>query len=182
MPIVLMNSKILVYVVLFSAIVISSSTMVNLVSTKQSLVLGQDDTVSNSTERGATQQQNETLDPKANQTSEDNVETMTNLTRQNLDPVIDNLFSAREGLLQNNLVSTFDALSAAASQLFKLKEGLTGGEGDSADKLNPLQRQVEFARSVMLNDKNTTVVLRHINAADTKFIELAQELPSADDK
>ena len=59
-----------------------------------------------------TQQQNETLDIKANQTSEDNVEMLTNLTRQNLDPILDNLFSAREGLLQNNLVSTFDALSA----------------------------------------------------------------------
>jgi hypothetical protein len=177
-----MNSKILVCVVLVSTIVISSSSMANLVSTKQSLVFGQNDTASNSTESAATQQQNETLDAKTNQSSEDNVETLTNLTRQNLDPILDNLFSAREGLLQNNLASTFDALSAAASQLFKLKEGLAGGEGDSADKLNPLQRQVEFARSVMLNDKNTTVVLRHINAADTKFIELAQDLPSADDK
>ena len=104
-------------------------------------------------------------------------EATMNLTTQELNPVLNYLFDARAGLLQNNFSSAFDALSSAATQVFKLKDAQSGDRREAATQLDPLQRQIELARSSLMNDKNQTTVLRHINSADTIYIELAQIIP-----
>jgi hypothetical protein len=109
--------------------------------------------------------------------SQDQLSTKGNLTRADLDPILNNLFTARESLLHNNLVSSLDALNNAGKELFKLNLTLTEADGDGAGiQLSPLSKQIEYARVMVLND-NTTAAVRSLNAADTAFIIIAQELP-----
>jgi hypothetical protein len=116
-------------------------------------------------------------EPIKNMVSSSEGEATINLTRQKLNPVLNYLFDARAGLLQNNFSSAFDALSSAATQVFKIKDAQSGDKGEVLTNLDPLQRQIELARSSLMDDKNQTTTLRHINAADTIYIQLSQNIP-----
>lgn len=105
-------------------------------------------------------------------------QTLSTLTREDLQPVLDNLFNAREQLLSDNILGSFDSVNLASSALFRLNSSLANSIRDNYDiSLSPLQEQIESARASML-DQNNTLAIKYLNGADTEFIILSQELGS----
>ena len=107
---------------------------------------------------------------------EDQEKNKSNLSRGELDPVLNQLFKAREELLHDNLVLSLDAMNNASAELFRINISLAEtGNKITEVELTPLQRQIEYARAYVLNT-NSSEALRALNGADTQFIIIAQEL------
>jgi hypothetical protein len=98
----------------------------------------------------------------------------TEITRQDFDPVLDNLFIAREKILRDNLTGAFDAMNLASGELFKLNISLVASS-PSDIQLYPLQKKIEQVRTSLLRS-NGTLAIEYLNGADTQFIILSQEL------
>ena len=100
-------------------------------------------------------------------------------TREDLNPVLDSLFSAREELLRKNSTAAFVKLNDASAALFGLlvNQGKFGND-PNLDKFNALQSRIEWTRAELLTGNNLTGALLNLNAADTEFIIVSQDLPT----
>ena len=111
------------------------------------------------------------------QTMENKPTFASNLTRQDVDPILNNLFVAREEMVQGNSPSAFDALNAATLQLFNLTVGVGDMEDEAISQLlDPLRKPIERARNHLLQNNNTTAAILNLNAADSEFIKLTLKL------
>lgn len=110
-------------------------------------------------------------------TGENNGRALENLTRQDLDPILNNLFTARGELVQNNSPLAFDALNAATSKLFNLTRifEATDNQG-TVEQLKRLLSKIEGSRDALLRNNNITKAVLNLNAADTEFIKLTLRL------
>jgi hypothetical protein len=112
------------------------------------------------------------------QTTENKTAITGNLTRRDIDPVLNNLFTAREELLRSDSPAAFDALSAATSQLFNLTVRLEDNPDEAiSEQLKSLQNKIERARNNLLRNNNITAAVSSLNVADSEFIALALKLP-----
>ena len=104
--------------------------------------------------------------------------TPSSLTRQDLNPLLNNLFKARELLLNNNITGSFDSVNLASGELLRLNISLATSDSGTKIHLYPLQSQIESARSSLLNN-NSTLAIKYLNNADTQFVILTQQLSEA---
>jgi hypothetical protein len=112
------------------------------------------------------------------ETTDNQTDVTSNLTRKDIDPILDDLFTARDELLRNNSAIAFDALNAASGQLFNLTFRLGANHGDEAisQQIKPLQKRIEMTRDVLLNNDNITAAILKLNSADTEFVKLTLKL------
>lgn len=133
----------------------------------------EDTTTTNMSQENSASPENQS---SSGDTTTDVADLRPTLTRQDLQPVLDNLFNAREHLLGDNITGSFNAVSLASGALFKLNSSLAASSpAESEISLSPLQRQIESARSSLLN-QNSTLAIKYLNNADIQFILLSQEL------
>jgi hypothetical protein len=72
--------------------------------------------------------------------------TNANLSREELDPLLNHLFKAREELLHDNFILSLDAMNNASAELFRINISLAEAGNKITDvELTPLQRQIEYA-------------------------------------
>ena len=109
------------------------------------------------------------------QTAASNTTVSSNSTRGDLDPILNNLFAAREELSQGDSPSAFDSLNVASSQLFNLTTRLAANDDGKSQELVPLQKRIEWARNNLLRN-NFTAALLNLNAADSEFVKLTIKL------
>jgi hypothetical protein len=114
-----------------------------------------------------------------NQIKENKAPSTSNLTRQEINPILGNLFTARNELLRGNSPSALDALNAATSQLFNLTIRMGGNDNKDAlsQLLDPLRMPIERARNHLLSNNNITATILNLNIADSEFIKLTLKIP-----
>jgi hypothetical protein len=106
-----------------------------------------------------------------------------NMTAADFSSVSSNLISARQGVLNNDSTSAYDAINAAESELFILTQNT--GDGNEtlvkqlAKEFKPVLNNIDKARDA-LRDNNSTQALRSLNLGDVRILEIIQELPSGD--
>ena len=112
--------------------------------------------------------------PAANQTTAANV--TTNVTSEDIQPVLDSLTTAREGLQENDTEAALGAVNAADETLFSLINE-EGDQGGLKEQLNALQDSLDTARESLHNDDDAKA-LEDLNTADTQVLAITQALPA----
>jgi hypothetical protein len=128
----------------------------------------------NQTAATATPTPTPTPTPAANQTTAANV--TTNVTSEDIQPVLDSLSTAREGLQENDTEAALGAINDADETLFTL----VNEEGDQdglAEQLKTLQESLDTARESLHNDEDAKA-LEDLNTADTQVLAITQALPA----
>lgn len=112
--------------------------------------------------------------PAANQTTAANI--TTNVTSEDIQPVLDSLSTAREGLQENDTEAALGAINDADETLFTLVNE-EGDQGGLAEQLKTLQESLDTARESLHND-DSAKALEDLNTADTQVLAITQALPA----
>jgi len=143
-------------------------------------VLGQQQNATNTT--GATA--NQTGSVMQNQTTGNQTQAggamggniMTNFIPSDLDPVTDNLNTAREALQNNDTTEAFNALSSVRNELFALTNDMEPGQITVLyQTLNPLQAQIDQAQDG-LQRNDLPNALEALNSADSELLKLTEQM------
>jgi outer membrane biosynthesis protein TonB len=118
--------------------------------------------------------------PPANQTTPPPPTTAanvtTNVTSEDIQPVLDSLSTAREGLQENDTEAALGAINDADETLFTLVNE-EGDQGGLAEQLKTLQESLDTARESLHND-DPAKALEDLNTADTQVLAITQALPA----
>jgi hypothetical protein len=118
--------------------------------------------------------------PPANQTTPPPPTTAanvtTNVTSEDIQPVLDSLSTAREGLQENDTEAALGAINDADETLFTLVNE-EGDQGGLAEQLKTLQESLDTARESLHND-DPAKGLEDLNTADTQVLAITQALPA----
>lgn len=118
--------------------------------------------------------------PPANQTTPPPPTTAanvtTNVTSEDIQPVLDSLSTAREGLQENDTEAALGAINDADETLFTLVNE-EGDQGGFAEQLKTLQESLDTARESLHND-DPAKGLEDLNTADTEVLAITQALPA----
>ena len=143
-------------------------------------VLGQQQNATNTT--GATA--NQTGSVMQNQTTGNQTQAggamggniMANFIPSDLDPVTDNLNTAREALQNNDTTEAFNALSSVRNELFALTNDMEPGQITVLyQTLNPLQAQIDQAQDG-LQRNDLPNALEALNSADSELLKLTEQM------
>ena len=143
-------------------------------------VLGQQQNATNTT--GATA--NQTGSVMQNQTTGNQTQTggamggniMANFIPSDLDPVTDNLNTAREALQNNDTAEAFNALSSVRNELFALTNDMEPDQRTVLyQTLNPLQAQIDQAQDG-LQRNDLPNALEALNSADSELLKLTEQM------
>ena len=146
-------------------------------------VLGQQQNATNTT--GATA--NQTGSVMQNQTTGNQTQTggamggniMANFIPSDLDPVTDNLNTAREALQNNDTTEAFNVLSSVRNELFALTNDMELGQITVLyQTLNPLQAQIDQAQDG-LQRNDLPNALEALNSADSELLKLTEQMGSS---
>ena len=166
----------------FAVVAISSLLVITVsISSLTNLeVLGQQQNATNTT--GATA--NQTGSVMQNQTTGNQTQTggamggniMANFIPSDLDPVTDNLNTAREALQNNDTTEAFNALSSVRNELFALTNDMEPGQITVLyQTLNPLQAQIDQAQDG-LQRNDLPNALEALNSADSELLKLTEQM------
>jgi type V secretory pathway adhesin AidA len=115
--------------------------------------------------------------PAANQTAAPaTANVTTNVTSEDIEPVLDSLSTAREGLQENDTEAALGAINDADETLFTLVNE-EGDQGGLAEQLKTLQESLDTARESLHNDEDAKA-LEDLNTADTQVLAITQALPA----
>ena len=119
-----------------------------------------------------------TQTPAANQTAAPTTgaNVTTNVTSDDIQPVLDNLNTAREGLQENDTEAALEAINDADGTLFTLINE-EGDQGGLAQQLKTLQQGLDTARESLHNNDDAKA-LEDLNTADTQVLAITQALPT----
>lgn len=144
-------------------------------------VLGQQQNATNTT--GATA--NQTGSVMQNQTTGNQTQAgggamggniMANFIPSDLDPVTDNLNTAREALQNNDTTEAFNALSSVRNELFALTNDMEPGQITVLyQTLSPLQAQIDQAQDG-LQRSDLPNALEALNSADSELLKLTEQM------
>src|SRR5215204_2842024 len=99
----------------------------------------------------------------------------TNVTSEDLEPVRDDLNTAREGLQDNDTQAALEAINDADGTLFALVTE-EGSQGGLAEQLKTLQGNLDTTRESLHNNDNAKA-LEDLNTADSQVLAITQALP-----
>jgi hypothetical protein len=120
---------------------------------------------------------NQTATPAANQTAAPTTANVTtNVTSEDIEPVVDSLSTAREGLQENDTEAALGAINDADETLFTLVNE-EGDQGGLAEQLKTLQESLDTARESLHNDEDAQA-LEDLNTADAQVLAITQALPA----
>jgi hypothetical protein len=117
--------------------------------------------------------------PTANQTAgapPTTANVTTNVTSEDIEPIVDSLTTAREGLQENDTEAALGAINDADETLFTLVNE-EGDQGGLAEQLKTLQESLDTARESIHNDDDAKA-LEDLNTADTQVLAITQALPA----
>jgi hypothetical protein len=100
----------------------------------------------------------------------------TNVTSADIEPILDSLNTAREGLQENDTQAALEAINDADGTLFSLVNE-EGDQGGLAEQLRTLQDGLDTARESLHNDDDAKA-LEDLNAADAHVLAITQALPA----
>jgi hypothetical protein len=100
----------------------------------------------------------------------------TNVTSEDIEPIVDSLSTAREGLQENDTEAALGAINDADETLFTLVNE-EGDQGGLAEQLKTLQESLDTARESLHND-DPEKALEDLNTADTQVLAVTQALPA----
>jgi hypothetical protein len=100
----------------------------------------------------------------------------TNVTSDDIQPVLDSLNTAREGLQENDTQAALEAINDADGTLFSLINE-EGDQGGLAQQLKTLQEGLDTARESLHNNDDAKA-LEDLNTADTQVLAVTQALPA----
>jgi hypothetical protein len=101
---------------------------------------------------------------------------MANFIPSDLDPVTDNLNTAREALQNNDTTEAFNALSSVRNELFALTNDMEPGQMTVLyQTLNPLQAQIDQAQDG-LQRNDLPNALEALNSADSELLKLTEQM------
>jgi hypothetical protein len=103
----------------------------------------------------------------------------TNVTSEDIEPIVDSLSTAREGLQENDTEAALGAINDADETLFTLVNE-EGDQGGLAEQLKTLQESLDTARESLHND-DPAKALEDLNTADTQVLAVTQALPADDE-
>jgi hypothetical protein len=116
--------------------------------------------------------------PAANQTAAPTTaaNVTTNVTSDDIQPVLDSLNTAREGLQENDTEAALEAINDADGTLFTIINE-EGDQGGLAQQLKTLQEGLDTARESLHNNDDAKA-LEDLNTADTQVLAITQALPA----
>ena len=116
--------------------------------------------------------------PAANQTAAPTTaaNVTTNVTSDDIQPVLDSLNTAREGLQENDTEAALEAINDADGTLFTIINE-EGDQGGLAQQLKTLQEGLDTARESLHNDDDAKA-LEDLNTADTQVLAITEALPA----
>ena len=116
--------------------------------------------------------------PAANQTAAPTTgaNVTTNVTSDDIQPVLDNLNTAREGLQENDTEAALEAINDADGTLFTLINE-EGDQGGLAQQLKTLQQGLDTARESLHNNDDAKA-LEDLNTADSQVLAITQAMPA----
>lgn len=116
--------------------------------------------------------------PAANQTAAPTTgaNVTTNVTSDDIQPVLDSLNSAREGLQENDTEAALEAINDADGTLFTLINE-EGDQGGLVQQLKTLQQGLDTARESLHNNDDAKA-LEDLNTADTQVLAITQAMPA----
>lgn len=137
-------------------------------ATAQNVTTAANQTGAESANQTAAAAQNQTTSP------------LGNLTSAWLDPVRENLESARGSLQDNDTLSAYSLLSMADIQLFSIAGDPTLGVEKTTllQKFKPLSDGIDSAQAALQTD-DINGALNGLNTLDLEFLKLNQQLPPA---
>jgi hypothetical protein len=101
---------------------------------------------------------------------------MANFISSDLDPVTDNLNTAREALQNNDTTEAFNALSSVRNELFALTNDMEPGQITVLyQTLSPLQAQIDQAQD-RLQRNDPPNALEALNSADSELLKLTEQM------
>ncbi len=100
----------------------------------------------------------------------------TNVTSDDIQPVLDSLNTAREGLQENDTQAALEAINDADGTLFSLINE-EGDQGGLAQQLKTLQEGLDTARESLHNNDDAKA-LEDLNTADAQVLAITQALPA----
>lgn len=100
----------------------------------------------------------------------------TNVTSDDIQPVLDSLNTAREGLQENDTQAALEAINDADGTLFSLINE-EGDQGGLAQQLKTLQEGLDTTRESLHNNDDAKA-LEDLNTADTQVLAITQALPA----
>jgi hypothetical protein len=100
----------------------------------------------------------------------------TNVTSADIEPIVDSLTTAREGLQENDTEAALGAINDADETLFTLVNE-EGDQGGLAEQLKTLQENLDTARESLHNDDDAKA-LEDLNTADAQVLAITQALPA----
>jgi hypothetical protein len=100
----------------------------------------------------------------------------TNVTSADIEPILESLNTAREGLQENDTQAALEAINDADGTLFSLVNE-EGDQGGLAEQLRTLQDGLDTARESLHNDDDAKA-LEDLNAADAQVLAITQALPA----
>jgi hypothetical protein len=143
-------------------------------------VLGQQQNATNTTGTTANQtgsvMQNQTTGNQTQAGGAMGGNIMANFIPSDLDPVTDNLNTAREALQNNDTTEAFNALSSVKNELFALTNDMEPSQITVLyQTLNPLQAQIDQAQDgLQRNDLSNA--LEALNSADSELLKLTEQM------
>ena len=116
--------------------------------------------------------------PAANQTAAPTTaaNVTTNVTSDDIQPVLDSLNTAREGLQENDTEAALEAINDADGTLFTIINE-EGDQGGLAQQLKTLQEGLDTARESLHNNDDAKA-LEDLNTADTQVLAITQAIPA----
>jgi hypothetical protein len=112
-----------------------------------------------------------------------NAASTANLTKSDFSPVISSLVAVRQGILNNESITAYDALNSASEEIFGLSQNAANGNDTLAEQLtrqlSPVQNTIDNIRDG-LRDDNATQALRSLNSGDLRLFSVIQELPAGE--
>ena len=116
--------------------------------------------------------------PAANQTAAPTTaaNVTTNVTSDDIQPVLDSLNTAREGLQENDTEAALEAINDADGTLFTIINE-EGDQGGLAQQLKTLQEGLDTARESLHNNDDAKA-LEDLNTADTQVLAITEALPA----
>jgi hypothetical protein len=107
-----------------------------------------------------------------------------NLTKSDFSPIITSLVSVRQGIMNNESVSAYNALNSASADIFGLSQNAANGNDTLVEQLTtqlrPVQNTIDNIRDA-LRDNNATQAMRSLNSGDLRLLNIIQELPAGED-
>jgi hypothetical protein len=112
-----------------------------------------------------------------------NAASTANLTKSDFSPIISSLAAVRQGILNNESITAYNALNSASEDIFGLSQNAANGNDTLVEQLTrqlrPVQNTIDNIRDA-LRDDNATQSLRSLNSGDLRLLSIIQELPAGE--